>query len=84
MSDASNDTHRVMNYTIELTNDEGDRLIAGLKANNAYGDGRALGVIQEAVSAGRLTATPTAFHLTMAERDEHGYCETVRIPEIES
>lgn len=69
-----------MNYTIELSNDEGERLVAGLRKNNVYGDGEALGVIQEAVSAGRLTVLPTAFR---EQTDSaQGYREVVTISEL--
>lgn len=80
---ASDKTHRVMNYTIEMSNEEGERLIAGLRKNNVYGDGEALQVIQEVVSDGRLTMLPTVFRpggVFYGESD--GYREVIIVPEI--
>jgi hypothetical protein len=70
----SDETYQQMSYTIELSDEEGKQLIAGLERNNIYGDGEALGAIQNAVAAGRLTATPTAFRVTGP-----GCSEVVRI-----
>jgi hypothetical protein len=77
---------RRMNYTLELSNDEGERLVSALRKNNIYGDGEALGVIVEAIRGGRLTVLPTAFKGTRYHADaqsaHEGYREVVLISEL--
>ncbi len=67
-----------MSYTLTLSDTQGDAMVAGLRKNNAYGDGDVVQVVQEAVSARQLVHHPG---VTAVPAD---FATIVEVPEIES